>query len=227
MRFVLPIIVLLLLAGGAVYAGLYFGGFGNDKNGAVVFIDAYSIYGETATQVEQLVHQPSTVQNGSRTELNALLETILTEDVTAQRRDTLARLAFKHLAVLRDEVDEAQSAQAQLYEHLQRMDDALAQIDGGQMRAQGQEIVVAARKRAELAARITSVLSETNDQTENIITRILGDGGNLTDEHIVAINESTEKAEGRHATLTRLYDEIAEQQKQIERMFTLFVDSAL
>lgn len=227
MRILLGTMLLLLLTAGGVYAWFYYGGFGGDKGEAVAFIDAYSTYGETAARVEALVHQPSTANNGSRGELNGLLETILTEDVTVGRRDTLARLAFKHLAVLRDEVDAAQSAQAALYEHLQVMDDVLAQIDGGQMRAQGQEIVVAARKRAELTARITSVLSETNDQTENIITRILGEGGELTDEHIVAINESTEKAEGRHATLTRLYEELAQQQAQVEVMFTLFVDSAL
>lgn len=216
-----------ILAGGATYAWLHYGGFGGDKGGAVAFIDAYSIYSETAAAVEGLVHQPSTEQNGSRVELQALLETILTEDIDAERRDTLARLAFKHLAVLRDEVDMAQSAQAELYEHMQQLDDAATRIRGTQQRTHADRVVDGARKRAELTARITSVLSETNDQTENIITTILRDGGALTDAHVMAINESTDKAEGRHATLTTLYAQLTEQQTLIDDSFAAFVDNAL
>lgn len=84
-----------------------------------------------------------------------------------------------------------------------------------------------ARERAELSSRTTSILGETNDQTSAIITRILGDHGVLTSEHIVSINEATSAAESRFATLTELYAQMNAKKTALDAAFAEFVEMAI
>ena len=227
MRIILTIILAVLIGGGGVYTWLYYGGFAGEKDVAIAFIDAYGEYDEIALHVEALTHLPGTEGNADRAELQSLLETVLTHDVTPERRDVLARLAFQNLDTLKKEVDAAQSAQAKLYQNLQQLDNVGRQFEGVQLRTQAGSIVTHARKRAELSARITSVLSETQDQTHAIITQILEDKGELTSAHIQAINSATAEAENRHDGLEGLYTEVLQEKKDIETAFTQFIATAL
>jgi hypothetical protein len=227
MKITLTIFLALLLGGGGTYAWLYYGGFEGEKHVAIAFIDAYGDYREIAEQVEVLTHVPGTGNNRSRSELFDLLKRMLTEQIEPEKRDELARIAFGNLDALKKEVEAAHSAQAQLYGALQDLDNMSRTFESVRLRTDAEEIVAMARKRAELTARTTAILSETNDQTYSIITRILADKGELTDAHIHEINEATARAEERFATLKEQYTALALQSKELQEAFQAFVQTAI
>ena len=223
----ITIILAALLGGGGVYLWHYYGGFANEQSQALSFIDAYGSYAETADRVETLVHMPGVEGNDDRAELFRLLTTILTESLTPTRREELARLAFNNLTALKKEIDGAQTAQAQLYERLQDLDTASRAFSSIVLQQKVGEVVTLARKRAELTARITAVLSEINDHTYAIVTRILADGGELTPEHVQSINTTTDFAEERSETLANLYSELVQKHTELETRFTEFAQRAM
>ncbi len=223
----LTICLALLVGGGGVYAWLYYGGFGGEKDVAIAFIDVYGDYADVAHTVDQLVHLPGTEGNVDRVELESLLEDMLTGDVGKERRDTLARLAYQNVDTLKKEIDAAQTAQAQVYERLQDLDNMARQFVGVRVRAAAADIVLTARTRTELTARITSILSEINTHTHAIVTQILEDEGELTDVHVAAMNAVTQRAEERHATLASLYDTLLRTSEELETAMKHFVSIAL
>jgi len=224
---IITILAAIFLGAGGTFLWLYYGGFEGEQATAVAFIDTYGDYAEVADQVESLVHLPGIENNNNRQELLDLLNAMLTQDMTATRRESLARLAYTNLDAIKKEIDAAQAAQAQLYIVLQDLDNASRVFRGIELRHQASDIVAMARKRAELTAHLTSVLSKTNDQTYAIITRILADNGELTQAHIQEINDATTKAEDRFDTLTELYKELIDLKQQIDESFTAFAVTAI
>ncbi len=227
MRIFFTILMATLVGGGGVYAWHYYGGFAGEKSTSVAFVEAYGAYVEISGQVETLVHLPGTEGNSSRQELLALLNTMLTENLTKEERESLARIAFTHLDTIKKEIDAAQALQAKLYAVLQDFDTAARVFHGIELRGQAQDIVLIARKRAELSARITSILSETNDHTYAIITRILSEKGELSGAHITEINDATKAAEERYATLEGLYKELTQKKTELDQQFAAFTKSAI
>lgn len=216
----------LALGGGGTFLWLYYGGFEGEHGKVIAFVDQYGAYAEVAGQVELLVHLPGTEGNSDRAELFALLESMLTKEMEKEKRDELARLAYVNLTEIKKEIDAAQIVQAKLYEVLQDLDNASRSFSAIDLRNQSSDIVAMARKRAEISARITSILSETNEQTYAIITRILADGGELTDTHITDINNITEEAERRFSTLEGLYVELIDKKTEMDNAFKNFATSA-
>jgi hypothetical protein len=227
MRIFVTILIAVLIGGGGVYAWHYYGGFAGEKSTSVAFVEAYGEYAEVAGRVETLVHLPGTEGNSSRKELLSLLNTMLTENLTNEERESLARIAFTHLDTIKKEIDAAQALQATLYAVLQDFDNAARVFHGIELRTQAQHIVLIARKRAELSARITSILSETNDHTYAIITRILSEKGNLSGAHITEINDATRAAEERYATLEGLYKELVQNKTELDQQFAHFTQTAI
>jgi len=219
--------IALLFGGGGTFLWLYYGGFGGEKVTAMAFIDIYGEYAHVAEQVETLVHLPGTEGNTNRSELLALLNSILTEDMKPERREALARLAFSNLDVIKKEIDSAQTAQAKLYQILQDLDNASKGFSSIELRNKANGIVEVARKRAEISARITSVLSEINEQTYSIITRMLAEKGVLSNEHATDINSATSDAERRFNDLEGLYSELISKKTETDKIFKDFVSNAI
>lgn len=228
MRAVLVTIVgALLVGGGGTYLWLYYGGFDGERGTVVAFVDAYSTYAGIARDVETLVQVPGVKANTDREELLALLNAILTEPMEVTQRESLARIAFTHLDTLKKEIDAAQVAQARLYAALQDLDNAGRSFTGIVRAREASGLVARARERAELSARITALLAESNDHTYAIITRILADRGALTEEHMRVINGATDTAEERFDTTAQLYSDLTRVRGELEQSFTSFVASAL
>jgi uncharacterized secreted protein with C-terminal beta-propeller domain len=221
------IVVALALGGGGTFLWFYYGGFEGEGVEAVAFIETYGDYVEVAETVELLVNIPGVKNNADRAELLTLLDSILTANMTDEKRDSLARLAYTNLNTLEKEIDAAQSAQATLYEKLQQLDSVARRFNSIELQNRAMDIVSHARKRAEISARITSILSETNEQTHAIITRILADNGKLSQTHIIEINEATADAQARFDTLRMLYQELQQKKKEIDALFNTFVQKAL
>ncbi len=227
MRTFIIVILALILGGGGTFLWLYYGGFNNEKKEAMSFIDAYGNYSEIADAVEKLVNLPGTEGNRDRAELFSLLTSILTEKMEPVKRERLARLAYSNLDTIKKEIDTAQLEQAKLYQVIQEFDNASRSFSSIVLQNRSKKIITLARKRAELTARITSVLSETNEQTYAIITRILQEKGDLSEAHIKEINASTEYAEKRFHSLESLYKELLEKKKEMEDEFNEFVKVAI
>jgi len=223
----ITILLALLIGGGGTFLWTYYGGFGSEREIAVTFIDVYGDYSEISNQVELLVHLPGTEKNTDRAELFTLLSSILTENMEAERREMLARMAYTNLNTIKKEIDSAQIAQADLYKVLQRLDNSSRSFSSIDLHNRSMKIVSMARKRTELSARITSVLSETNEQTYAILTRILADKGQLSQAHIVEINKTTNEAEERFDSLEKLYKELGTKKNEIETAFAEFAQVAI
>ncbi len=226
MRILATILIATLLGAGATYAWRYYGGFAGEKGAAVAFVDAYGAYDEAATQVETLVHLPGAEGNDDRAELLALLSAILTEKMDDVKRESLARIAFTHLDTIKREIDAAQAGQARLYALLQDLDNASRVFRGIELRTAAEGVVQAARSRAEVAAHILSLLSDTNEHTYAIITRILAEHGALSSEHATAINAATAEAEERHNDTAALYDTLAAKHTELLRAREAFTERA-
>ncbi len=223
----ITIFIAILLGGGGTFLWIFYGGFGNERDVAMEFIEVYGDYTDIVNRVEYFVHLPGTENNSDRRELLTLLNSILTDNIEPERREELARLAFTNLDVLKKEVDSAQIYQARLYKVLQKLDEASRKFSSVDLRNRAMNIVALARKRAEISSRITSVLSETNEQTYAIITRILEEKGKLTNEHIIQINETTDVAEERFASLELLYAEIMKKKEEMNSEFNDFIKVAM
>jgi hypothetical protein len=221
------VIVAILLGGGGTFLWLYYGGFENEKNISMEFVEIYGDYLENVNKVEYFVHLPGTENNSDRSELLRLLNSILTEKLEPKRREELARIAFTNLDVLKKEVDSAQIYQANLYKVIQEMGNVSVKFSAVDLRNKAESIVMLARERAELSSRITSVLSEMNEQTYAIITRILEEKGKLTDEHIIAINNATDMAEERFHSLEVLYEKLLDKKNEMDKSFDEFVKTAI
>jgi len=221
------IVSAVIAGGGGTYAWLYYGGFGGERGTVVAFVNAYGTYAGIAQDVETLVHVPGIEANTDREELLALLNAMLTESMDAAKRESLARIAFTHLDTLKREIDAAQAAQARLYATLQDFDNAGRAFTGMRRAREASSLVARARERAELSARITALLAESNDHTYAIVTRILADMGELTDEHVRTINGATDVAQERFDTTAQLYSNLARVRGELEQAFAAFVASAL
>lgn len=226
-QIILVLVIALLCGGGGAFAWKFYGGFKGEQPEAVAFIDVYSVYAVEAEKVEKYVYLPSIEGNINRSELYTLLDSILTKKMEPERRESLARLAFANLDALKKEIETAQSGQAKIYAMLQDLDNASKVFTSIDLRKQTERIVTEARKRAELSARITSILSEINEQTYAIITRILAEKGDLSDAHITEINSITAEAEKRFMSLEGLYTELENKKIELERLFSEFVATAL
>ncbi len=220
---IIIIFVSTLLGGGGVYVWSQYGGVVPERAAAVQFIEAYGDYVEIADEVERLVHIPGNKGNDERTKLLGLLQSILTQDMDAERRGQLAQLALSNLGTIKDETHVAQAGQARLYVALQDLDTATRMFRSKDLRERTQNIVAMARRRAEASAHAMSVLAETNEQTQVILERIVQEGGALTYEHIVAINDATNDAEARFDMLRSLYDELLSQKESLDTEFKAFV----
>jgi hypothetical protein len=227
MRILITLFFALLVGGGGTFLWIYFGGFDGEKDSAIAFIDTYGEYTEVAQQVENLVYLPGTEGNVHRSDLLALLNSILTEQLEAGRREELARLAFTNLDAIKKEIDSAQVAQAKLYQVLQDLDNTGRMFTSIELRNQVDEMVLLARKRAEVSSRITAILSETNEHTYAIITRIIAEKGVLSQEHIAEINTATAEAEERFSTLEGLYTEVLVKKEEMDTLFKKFVATAI
>ncbi|HCC04855.1 TPA: hypothetical protein DEP58_00940 [Patescibacteria group bacterium] len=227
MRIFITLVLAILLGGGGTFLWLYYGGFEGEQEISVAFIDYYVDYEETALEVEQLVHLPGTEGNVDRAELLTLLDSILTKEMDAPHRANLAQLALTNLNTLKQEIDKAHTAQAKLYEVLQELDNASRIFSSIDLRTRAEKIVISARKRAELSANITSILSKNNEQTYAILARILVDEGELSQAHITELNSATAETEKRFSTLEQLYSELVVKKKEVEDMFATFVAVAL
>jgi hypothetical protein len=216
-----------LVGGSSAYFWLYYGGFAGEGSTGVAFIEIYGDYADVAKRVDVLVHVPGVADNPDRSELQSLLSTILVENITKDERERLSRIAFSHLDTVKKEIDQAQAAQAELYQVLQDLDTASKQFHGIEARGLADEIVQLARERAEQTARISSILSETNDHTYAIITKILGDGGELRPGHIQIINDSTTAAEERYDTLAELYDIHAKKRGELDARMQDFAKTVI
>ncbi len=226
-KLIITIIIALLFGGGGTFAWLYYGGFEGESESAIVFIEVYGDYMEIVEHVEYFVNLPGSSGNVDRAELLALLNSILTDKLEPIRREELARLAFTNLDVLKKEIDSAQASQARLYKMLQDLDNTAKSFSSIDLRNRSLGLVDMARKRAELSSRITSVLSETNEHIYSIITRILADGGELTQKHMININASTLEAEDRFDTLNDLYKELADIKNEMDIVFKDFARVAI
>lgn len=223
----IAIVFLLLIATAGGGAWYYYGNMHGEPEAAVAFVEAYGEYDEAATQVEALINAPATGGNGARQALLSLLGSILTGEQTPEEREKSARAAFSELEQLRREVDAAQAAQASIYSRI----DALAVAASG-FRAKrhadvADTIVDLSRERVEIGSQITSILSETNEHTYAIITRILEEEGELSQAHIVDINAATDAAETRFDNLNHLYQDLAAKRNEAEERFKLLVRAAL
>lgn len=227
MRILATVLFATLLGGGSVFLWLYYGGGAGEREVAVVFIDQYVSYNEVATEVEQLVHLPGTEGNTNRSELYSLLDSILTKSMESAQRESLTRLALTNLTALKEEIDSAQISQAKVYQVLQDLDNASKAFSSIDLRTRALDIVTLSRKRAEISARITSILSENNEQILIILTRVLTDKGELTQEHISEINVVTADAEKRFETLEALYSELITKKEEVEVVFKNFIEAAL
>lgn len=227
MRIIITLFFALLLGGGGTFLWLYYGGFGGERDVAVAFIDEYVEYSEVVEDVERLVHLPGSEGNTDRAELLALLNSILTDSIEPERRETLARLAYANLDGIKKEIDAAQATQATLYQVLQDLDNAARVFSSIELRNQAEGIVVLARKRAEISSRITAILSETNEHTYAIITRILAEKGVLSEAHISEINFATKEAEKRFSKLEDLYTEITVKKNEMDTAFAVFTQKAI
>jgi len=227
MKFLITILLAVLIGGGGTFFWLYYGGFEKERSEAIAFIDIYGDYNDAAEKVEFLVHLPGTENNVDRSELLSLLNSILTEDMEPERRESLARLAYSNLDSLKDEIEAAKVAQEDLYSVLQDLDSAVGTFKSMELQGKAGEIVLLSRKRAEVSARIASALSETNEHTHAIITRILSEKGALSHAHIVEINSATESAEDRFVMLESLYSELMRMKAEVDTLFAEFVQIAL
>lgn len=227
MRIFLTLLCALMLGGGGAYAWLYYGGFEGERSSVVGFIDAYSTYDVSATRVAALVHSPSTEKNSDRSELLALLQDILTGTLTNDEREALARVAFTHLDSIQKGIADAAVAQDELYLNIQNLDTMSRIFTGMRAREQAHDLVSLARACAETSARIIANLSETHEHTYAIITRVLEDGGELTDEHKRSINAITTEAETRHAELEAHYTSFVAQRDSLTMAFDQFVHDLL
>jgi len=227
MRILITLVFAIILGGGGTFLWLYYGGFEGEQGVSVAFVDYYVTYEQVATEVEQLVHLPGTEENIDRAELLTLLDSILTKDMEASQRANLAQLALTNLNAIKQEIDMAHIAQAKLYEVLQELDNASRIFSSLDLRNRAEKIVISARKRAELSANITSILSKNNEQTNAILTRILVDEGELSQTHITEINSATAETEKRFDVLEQLYTDLTAKKKEVEDAFATFVAVAL
>lgn len=221
------IVTAVIIGGGGTFLWLYYGGFEGEQAKAIHFIDVYGDYLEIVSEVETLVHIPGSEKNSYRSELLSLLNSILTKKMNPEQRDELARLAFSNLDTISQEVNSAQTAQTALYVALQELDDTARSFVSVDLRKKATNIVSVTRKRAEITARITTILSEINEHTYAIITRILSEQGELTDAHIIEINNATGIAEERFEMLGALYVDLEERKGETETLFVVFVESAI
>ncbi len=227
MRTLFIILIAILLGGGGTYLWVYYGGFDGERTSAIAFIDAYSTYDVAASRVEDMVHGPGTKRNPDRTNLLALLEKILTADISAEERSELARVAYGHLDSIQEGIADAKKVHGELYAIIQDLDNTSRIFHGVRAKEQAEKLVTLARERAETSARIIANLSETHEYTYAIITRVLEDGGELTDEHKNSINTITAEAESRHAALEEQYARSMEQSDALEIAFDQFVHDML
>jgi hypothetical protein len=212
-----------LLGGGGVYVWSYHGGFVPERASAVHFIEVFGDYSEIADEVERLVHIPGNKGNDERAKLLGLLESILTQDMDMERRGQMARLALSNLHTIKEEIHVAQASQARLYTSLQDLDAASRTFKSRDLRDRAEEIVAIARRRAEASAHIMSVLAKTNEQTQAILERIAEEGGDLSYEHVVEINDATLVAEERFEVLRGLYEELLSEREVLQTRFHEFV----
>lgn len=203
-RHVLPIAVLLI-------AGAIFGGYHLLSRGAAAaFAELYGQYAAMAERVDNAAYVPGAQNNPVRQQLNAVLQEVLFERTSPERRLLLADIGLQLLEQSREQLDLLSGEKDVVDAQVAKMQVAV--LNSPTMSDSAKSLVAYAKERSAIVSDIRAYSFKANFEMQQIFDRIREDSGKLTPAHIAQLNSEVPKVErefDKRAALYRALEEVS------------------
>ena len=177
-------------------------------------------YEEAVIDHEMAVVTPGAKSNTSRIELDAILVKILTEPMEEAVRINYSKMALEKIDILDKQIALVYEAGSVVEVRIDSLVLASKSVKGIEAKMKVGEIINLAIKQKGIIDEIDVLTKVITDSTRSIFDRIIEDGGMLTDEHMVSLNNQITEAETRFDKRTSLFSEMDKNKKAIENLST-------
>lgn len=156
---------------------------------------------------ETRAYVPSAENNPVRQRVNRLLGEVLATGFTQGQRRERAEEGLRLLELMELQIDG-------IGEATQELDAAIVDIQKKSpftdeyLRSGGSELIRSLERRSEIIADIRGLSYRANFHTAEIFSKILQDNGELTSEHVLALNDQIPQVEEQFYRRSNLYNEL-------------------
>ena len=182
------------------------------------FLPALERYEELSQKHENSVIVPGAKSNSVRIELDAILNKILTAPMEDTVRGKYSVIALEKL----DELDRQIALSYDIGEtvniRIEGLITAGESISGAEVRMLVEDIIVLTQKQKNVIDEIEILTRVITDRTRGIFERVLEEGGGLTNEHMISLNEQIGEAETQFDKRAFLFAEMAGHKMKIEHL---------
>lgn len=178
--------------------------------------DALASYQEAIVAHENAAFFVATEANPVRTELNQVLSQVLDETTPASDRIVLSERGVALLDAAEVQIDRLGDTRDALEGVLSSMEG-----QGVLLSLEERDLVHLAREEIRIIADIRGLSYRSNYYTKDIFTKLIKEGGELTDAYIIELNEQIPKVEEQFNARSNLYYELEEVRTDIRKYLAL------
>lgn len=192
----------------------------SDTKTSFLFNDSYGIFIETFKQHESSVFLPGSGNNPSRQELNVILEKVLTKTISAEERLSDSLLGLEKVKEVRKQIDELTKTGTLFDKATNQLEKKIKTLPNNKVK-HAKMIVRSAREYNEVTHDIENFLYVINDDGKEIFERIIAEDGNLSEDHIITLNEHIPEAETNFDALSFLYNDLTDIKTEVETNYSI------
>lgn len=191
---IVAILLLAVLSGFALYRQI-------ERS---AFVGAYRAYAQRADSMDNAAFVPAAANNPIRQQLNNTLVRVLSDDSSAAARLEEARSGLEYLKQATVQIDQIENLEPQIAA-LAASASIVGDITTGYRMS---DIVGWAKQRAAIVSDIRALSYRANYETQTIFERIIEEGGTLTPEHIIELNNKIPAVEEQFNRRSNLYRDL-------------------
>lgn len=184
-----------------------------------LFVIEFQKYSVISDSHSNYAYAPATEANPVRNELNRVLSEVLARPMGEGERSELAKRGLDMLRGMELQIDRIGSSGEEAEAQLNKAEWAGNKFGNIFIREKVREVFLHAREEAALIADIRGLSYRANFHTEQILKRVVEDGGVLTAEHVSALNRELPQVEIQFNERTNLYTKLQSESARTDKEF--------
>jgi hypothetical protein len=184
-----------------------------------LFVIEYQRYAALSSEHSNYAFAPGVSSNPVRNELNRVLSEVLARPMGGGERLQLAERGLDLLKGMELQIDRIGSAGEAAEAQLNTAEWAGYKFGNIFAREKVRAVFLHAREEAAIIGDIRGLSYRANFHTEQILKRVVEDGGALTAEHVSALNRELPQVEIQFNERTNLYTKLQSEHAQTDKEF--------
>lgn len=186
------------------------------------FAQSYEAYAQAAKRHDDAAYIPGVAENDIRKELNVVLARVLSEEMTAAERLSLARRGKALLDAAEGQIDEIGEIGTDVMVTIQNMREK-ADIPGGfNSEDEIENIIELSEERLNIIGDIRGLSYRAQFTTGQIFKQVIDDGGELDPAYVEKLNQELPEVEEQYNMRTNFYSDLEDVGKRIAETYKTF-----